>query len=322
MKREGYKVEECTAAEGAEFPARRALKALQDTIGREDRFVVIEDGGYITPLLHEDEFASLRDQCIGVVEQTTKGLRSVKAVDQSRGLRLPIVAVAESDLKLRLEAAEVGEALAFTLESYFRQTLDTHLHRVPTLVIGYGAVGRPLAEALASRGAKVTVFDLDPNRQIEASVNKLVDTVDSLDDLSQYRLVVGTTGTTSLKSDLLSAASDGIILASGSSDRLEFDLTGLIQQVAQPLDANVIQQDLRTTYNLRNGRSVSLLCDGYPINFIIGDGIAKSVIDPILTELVAGAVLLATGIIQGPGIKRLPKELEQELWHLYRTLHP
>jgi S-adenosylhomocysteine hydrolase len=87
------------------------------------------------------------------------------------------------------------------------------------------------------------------------------------------------------------------------------------------LDKNVTQEDLLTKYRLTNGRTVSVLCDGYPINFIIGDGIAKSVIDPILTELIAGATLLSDGTIRGAGIQRLPKKLEEEIWKFYRTVN-
>jgi len=322
LRGKDYNVEECTAAEETEEPARRVLLQIRSSLEGDARFLVIEDGGYVTPMLHTDEFADLRKRCIGVVEQTTKGMRAIRGVKEGAGLRLPVVAVAESELKLRLEAGEVGDALAFTLENYFRQVLGTPLSRLPTLVIGFGPVGRNLASALAGRGARVSVFDSNYLLRIEATVHKPggFNVLESLDDLSPFKLIVGTTANTSLDKDALLRTADGVILASGSSDRLEFDLAGLRDHVAQPLDDNVVLDGFITRYRLDNGRSIGVLCDGYPINFIIGDGIAKSVIDPILTELLAGATLIAERVFSQPGIHPLPPTLERDLWELYRKL--
>lgn len=321
LREKRYNVEECTAAEETEEPARRVLLQLRSRLEDEARFLVIEDGGYITPMLHTDEFADLREKCIGVVEQTTKGMRAIRGLEKGAGLRLPVVAVAESDLKLRLEAGEVGEALTFTLESYFRQ-LGRPLSQIPALVLGFGPVGKNLAGALAGRCARVSVFDSNYLLQIEARSHKprVFDALESLDDLSPFKLIVGTTANTSLDEHALLRTADNVILASGSSDRLEFDLAGLRHHVAKPLDDNVILDGFVTRYRLDNGRSIGVLCDGYPINFIMGDGIAKSVIDPILTELLAGATLIAERAFPGPGIHPLPPGLEKQLWEWYRKL--
>jgi S-adenosylhomocysteine hydrolase/HD superfamily phosphohydrolase len=322
LRDKGYVIHDCTAAEGTEGPARRALLELRDKLSGAEQFVVVEDGGYITPMLHTAEFASLRERCIGVVEQTTKGIRSIKVVAENPGLKLPVISVAESQLKLSIEASEVGDALAVTLESYFRRFRGVPLNRLPTLVVGFGAVGRNLALALAMRGAKVTIYDLEPAARYEALASKVgsFDVLESLDDLSPFRLIVGTTGKTSLDIATILKCADGAILASGSSDRLEFDVGKLREHVAQPIDKNIIVDKWSTRYQLNNGRTIEVLCDGYPINFILGDGIAKAVIDPILTELLAGALILAQNQQTNPGIHPLPKELEKELWQLYRSL--
>jgi S-adenosylhomocysteine hydrolase len=104
-------------------------------LDHEARFFVIEDGGYVTPLLHTDEFATLRGKCMGVVEQTTKGLRAIRTLVERPGLNLPVVAVAASRLKLQLEAAEVGDALAFTLEHYFRMEQQVSVAGLSTLLL-------------------------------------------------------------------------------------------------------------------------------------------------------------------------------------------
>lgn len=321
LRGKGYRIEECTAAEGTEEPARRVLQDVRSMLTGDMRFFVIEDGGYVTPMLHSEDFIDLRERCIGVVEQTTKGLREIRKIQKAVGLRLPVVAVADSKLKLALEASEVGEALAFALETYYRRTLGIPLTGISTLVIGFGAVGRNLAHALRNRGARVSVYDREFDRRVEATAQKPVgfDSPESLDKLP-FKLIVGTTGGTSLTVQTLLTAEDGVILASGSSDRLEFDLEGIREHISEPVDENILLEGLITRYRLKNGRSIRLLCEGYPINFIIGDGIAKSVIDPILTQLLAGAALICEKKITEPNIHNVPSSLEENLWTLYRKL--
>jgi len=319
---QGYNMELCTAAEGPIEPARRVLHNLQHQIAATQRFIVVEDGGYVAPLLHNQEFAGLRERCLGVVEQTTKGIRNVRAIADAGGLRIPVVSVAESWLKQHLEAPEVGDALAFALEEYFRKDLGRPLTSQSALVLGYGAVGRGLCMSLTNRGARISVFDTDSRRAIEASAQRPYNfsVITTLDDLSPYALIVGTTGTTSLKLESMLTVRDGVILASGSSDRLEFDIDGLRSRVKDPVDDNIAIEGWQTKYRLNDGCRVGVLCDGYPINFVIGEGIAKSVIDPILAELVAGAVLLADSDITGTGVHQVPQETEEELWTVYRQL--
>jgi uncharacterized protein len=314
----GYRVQRCTAAESTSEPATRALRELARELPSDGRVLVVEDGGFITPLLHQDEFASLRSRCLGAVEQTTKGLRNIERIQP---LLLPVVSVAGSVLKLRLEAADVGDALGFTIESYVRTKLGQTLGQVPTLVVGFGAVGRSLAAALAQRQCEVTIFDKELEARIEASVYKAhrLGVLETLDDLSRFRLVIGTTGSTSINRQSLLTLPDGAVLASGSSDRLEIDLAALIEEVRLPSDENVKVDGLITYYTLRNNRTIGVLCDGYPINFILGDGIAKTVIDPILAELLAGAVALANRMFPAAGIHKLSREVEQELWRYYAT---
>jgi adenosylhomocysteinase len=297
------------------------LADLRRFLKPSDKFVVVEDGGFIAPLLHSVDFSDMREGCIGVVEQTSKGIKNDHVLANASGLKIPVVSVAESWLKLRLEAPEVGEALGFVVEHFVRRYLKRPLN-LKVLVIGYGAVGRELAMSLANRGATVTVYDNDPRKQVEATVQRPYHfrVLSDLGDISGQELIMGTTGTTSLDLDILLKASDGTILASGSSDRLEFDIDGIRSHLANPVDESVVLDAYVTWYRLNDGRRLGMLCDGYPINFVLGEGIAKSVVDPILAELIAGAVLLADGKITTPGINSVPEDLESEFWSEYERI--
>src|ERR1051325_229242 len=314
----GYRVEVCTASESTEEPARRALLELGGRLQPGERFLVVEDGGYITPMLHTNEFAGLRERCVGVVEQTTKGLRAIENVSP---LKLPVISVAASRLKLMLEAADVGDALGFTLEGYFRNAIQKPLSVISTLVVGFGVVGSRLALSLQQRGSTVSIYDRDVFRQIEARVQRPggFRVLEALDDLSGYDLVVGTTGGTSIPAPSLLTASEGTLFASGSSDRLEIDLAGLLQHVKAPYEQNIEIDGLVTYYTLTSERRIGVLCDGYPINFVMGDGISKGVIDPILAELVAGALMVCRQALPA-GIHELPRDTEESLWELYKRL--
>jgi S-adenosylhomocysteine hydrolase len=222
-----------------------------------------------------------------------------------------------------LEAPAVGEALAQLIAKIAQSVEQWHLPSVNALVVGCGSIGEKLTEALLSRRFKVTAYDRDPMKRRKAKeLRHGPELIDDLDDLSPFRIVIGTTGETSLGVTALLSLSHNVILASGSSDRLEIDMDALIGLVRDS-NRDIWMRDDFTIFRLmKENREIRLLCDGYPINFIIGEGISKAVIDPILAELIAGVVCLFTPNANSKkGIIMLPQSTEEEIDKLFQKYH-
>ncbi len=296
-------------------------KEQKETLGR---VLVIEDGGYVVPLIHK-KYQNVLDNTIGAVEQTMRGIWNDREVkNDGTDLKIPIASVAEAKLKGFFEPPHVAEAVIKNIESWIP---DSTLAGMRVAVIGYGAIGKQVVAKLTGRGAKVTVYDTDSNRILEAD-NQGYNTADSaLDAVSGVQLVVGCSGRGSLGRSEILALQHGAMLASASSELREFAIDEL-KHLSKDHRLFLAPDDRQagTTFVLRKrNREVVLLADGYPVNFWGMNSMPDQVSDPIMCLLLLSAVAIATGLISEPGIdsdivNALASEYEiAELYHDHYT---
>jgi S-adenosylhomocysteine hydrolase len=309
-------------------------KILEDAINicdknRYQKIIIIEDGGYFVPLLHK-EFSNKIQHCLGAVEQTTRGLRNDQKIGKTN-LKIPIINVARSRLKSDIEAPEVAETLSSNVKNICASNkINFHPKHTKILVLGYGHIGRFLVEKLASKGFNVTIYDKKKQRRDEArNDHKIkeykINVLESLErgELSDFKFIIGITGYTSIKELNFLKFRHNVILASGSSERYEIDFESLEQLVKPPKEKNVKRGDIKflTNYHLRNGNIVRILCDGEPINFPLSGGIPPITIEPVLMQLLWGAVAVASIYKKSKaGIKKFPKSEEEKIMEIFEAL--
>jgi S-adenosylhomocysteine hydrolase len=104
--------------------------------------------------------------------------------------------------------------------------------------------------------------------------------------------------------------SNGAILVSASSDKIEFDI--------DELDAIATKRNripgVGTEYFIERASRIDsclLVGDGYPINFFRGSGIPNQSIDPILTQLLLGSVQIASEQLP-PGVNTYTDKLLED----------
>lgn len=257
------------------------------------KIIVIEDGGYLVPFLHRN-YNKGENFCIGAVEQTTKGLRKDKELEELKKktgekLHFPILNVAKSHFKDEYEAPLVGDAVYFSIIKLLR---DEIFAGKKALVVGFGAIGRHVADALRKNGVIVKVFDSEPERLVAAKIRGF-ETHDSPLELAKgTKLVIGTTGDQSIKREILENMENGTVLVSASSDQIEID----IEHLKRMCHSFQYIEGLGTKYRKKKGEgddTYLLLADGFPINFYFASGIPNKAIDPILAQLFIGATYLA-----------------------------
>lgn len=267
------------------------LNEIKYRIEREGKyFIVVEDGGYITPLLHE-EFSELLPKCKGVVEQTTKGIRRDRRI---RRKKVPILNVAECDFKRMYEPPFIAEAVVHNIRNMLP---DKNFAGQYALVIGYGAIGRKIVSSLCnSLGMKVYVVEKSSEALLDASNDKFV--VKALPPneiktiIGECMLIVGATGAQSIGRSEITLLKHGAILVSASSDRDEINVEELESLMGkkenkEDLLSSRDGQKVGTAYTLEllNSKKVLLLADGYPINFYYSESVPNESFDPILTLL-------------------------------------
>jgi S-adenosylhomocysteine hydrolase len=269
-------------------------RAYERHLKNGDPILVIDDGGYASKYIAQ-HYAGKED-LFKVVEQTTRGLTEIANLETKP--KFPIVNVAGSFGK-RFESAQVGDAVVQSVR-HVLEAMGTTVARKDILVVGAGKVGQGVAEAFRGDNARVTIYDpyltYDRRRELERLGFKVI--TDKKEALDSKFLVVGCSGHRSI--DLSDFEKDPdrktpVFFASSSSKRVEIDVGGLAKlatdeegKLRRILAARVNEQE-SWHYWLADGRIVTALADGLPINFQDVNSIAPELIDHTMALMILGA---------------------------------
>jgi len=273
--------------------------------------VILEDGGYAAPILHDDPLKKHINQCLGVVEQTKNGLWLDRRIND---LQVPIVHVAESILKDSVEGPAVGEAIVRTLED-FLGSVGVSLSGKEVLVLGYGTIGMNVSKKLKSRNAIVMCYDTKTERNIAARLDGFV-TDTKTNVVGKADVVIGCTGSRSIGRDEFFALKHGAYLASASSKNIEIDLEelALVAGKTKRIGKEIVK------FELINNKDVFLFSNGFPINFRGKFSVPKDVMDLILSELFTCTLDLIEKRSE-PGIYPISYENESKIASLWEKIY-
>jgi len=283
------------------------------------RVLLIDDGGRAIRLLHSDEFSDIRDR-FTCVEQTRCGIRTIEDLD----VRIPVVNVAESWVKLEHESPMIAESVS---QELCRQlvALDTAGIRVGerALIIGYGAIGRAVSADLRQRGCRVAIHDRNEEQRTVAEVDGYPVYRDLRTAMGREACVIlGCTGKPVFDQGDYAHIPDGAILVSASSADVEFrawqlrvagECMGRPEAWGGPVDATDASHPCFSLFRIANGgRRFYLVNGGFPVNFNGG-------IDPIPpNKIQLTRALLYLGALQAssetePGIHELSNRFQHRL---------
>jgi len=274
-----------------------------------DPLALYEIGGYFAPVVNSCA-ERWPGRLLGVVEDTEAGHRRYLDAEP---LAIAAYSVARSPLK-RPEDVLVGESIAFSVEGLLRR-LDRPLRGVSATVLGYGSVGSATAGSLASRGARVTVWDPDPGQRIAALASGFL-TPAREDAIRAAELLIGTSGEVSVGADDLSLLRPGCILASGSSRRTEFELGSIERRTVLERAGGIPSLE---ALSLPPGGEAYLAYAGFPVNF--GDAASiGAFLQLSQAEGLAAICRLADGV-SPPGLQEAPEEVRLEIARLWLDSH-
>jgi adenosylhomocysteinase len=229
--------------------------------------LVFDDGALLIAACNErDDLASL----IGAVEFTTSGHESL-STDEGRA-RFPVIDVGLSFCKYELgNVYGTGVSALVAIEV----AANVHLSGKRVLVIGYGAVGRSVAQSARSLGATALVTDSKLKNLARAHFDGHV--VGAVEDLvGTADLVITCSGSASvLTSELLTSLPDNAIVANVGCFANEIDLVGLRRGARE----SVVRARQIETFRLHDGRRVHVLANAELVNLAIGRGWPIELID-------------------------------------------
>ncbi|MBL8151831.1 MAG: hypothetical protein JNN15_18060 [Blastocatellia bacterium] len=242
-----------------------ALKASQQPL------LVQEVGGYLAKA--SARLASFA-HFLGVVEDTNNGHW---LYENTSPHPIPVLSMAQSPLKA-VEDSIIGDAVLFSIERVLREEFAAICQGLRSAVIGFGKIGRSTAVALKGREAVVSIYDINPAKNMSAKVEGFFP-MPLHQLLQESDLVVGCTGQTSIRLVDMPFLKDGAILASASSKAVEFALSDFERECRVEKFSDVVWR-----FTQPNGKRFYLLSKGTPINFRDGS-ILGTILDMIYCEL-------------------------------------
>lgn len=241
----------------------------------------------------------------GGLEATTSGLNVLR----DHEIPFPVFDWNSIPLKDRLENRfHVGSEIW----PVFSEVTWMSLFRRSVLVVGYGPVGKGIAERARDLGAIVYVVDLDAVRLIEAQHHGCVP-VSMKEGLARCQIVVTATGVDGVLGEhYLRQARPGTIFFNAGHSNQEIDIDWLYRQPYQRMKAHVERFDLNATH-------IFLLAKGSLLNLAAETGAAGADLFDLYTAIMLrGISWLFDGGANGapPGVQPYPADLEQEIARL------
>jgi adenosylhomocysteinase len=246
----------------------------------------------------------------GALEATTSGLNLLK----KHSLPFPVFDWNSIPLKDRLENRfHVGDGIW----PAFSHVTGMSLFGRRVLVIGYGPVGKGIAERARNLGAIVHVTDLNPVRLIEARHHGC-EAVSLDEGLARCGIIVTATGVEGvLREEHLRQVRPGAMLCNAGHSNREIDIDWLYRQPQQRMKAHIERFELGDTF-------LFLLAKGSLLNLAAGTGAhGLDLFDPYAAVMLAGIAWMFDGIPEDiqPGLQLYPARLEREIAELSVQIH-
>lgn len=241
---------------------------------------LLDDGSHLIRMAHDSQRApSALDSLLGAAEETTSGLRPLRAMEAAGTLRIPVMASNDARSKTLFDNAYgTGQSCLLTI----LDLLDPSFQGYPlpgqhVVVAGYGDVGKGCARLAAALGARVSVAEVDPVRALQARMDGY-GTGTLVDLAARADLCVSATGVAdTISRDVLNALPDGAVVAVAGGVDQEVALDDALEAGAQWLHA----PGMRAVERLRlpSGRELLVADRGGCVNCTAGEGNPIEIMD-------------------------------------------
>lgn len=274
--------------------------------------LIIDDGADLSIMAIKNE---MYYSIFGVSEETTTGVRRLKALEKEGILKFPAVAVNDAKGKY-LYDNRFGSGQS-VVDGLIRST-NSMMGGKEAVVVGYGWVGKGVAERLRGLGARVTVVEADPFKALEAYFDGYK--VTNMEEAARYGdLFVTCTGNVKvITGKHMLNMKDGVFLSNAGHFDVEVDMAWLRENAKYLGEArpNV------SSFMLPNGRRVYVLAEGRLVNLGAADGHPIEIMDLSFSLQLQSALYLSEnrGKLQNK-VYNVPEEVDKKVVETFLDLN-
>jgi adenosylhomocysteinase len=271
--------------------------------------ITMDDGADLVSMLHKDR-TELIDELKGSTEETTTGVNRLRAMARDGALKMPVIAVNESETK-HLFDNRYGTGQS-TIDGIIRAT-NLLLAGKNLVVVGYGWCGKGVSSRAKGLGANVIVVEINPVRAIEALMDG--HRVHSMSEAAPIGdIFVTVTGNKHvIRKKHFNSMKDGAIVCNSGHFDVELDLPGLRELAREDREVRPFVQE----FKLLDGRRINVLGEGRLINLAAAEGHPASVMDMSFANQALAAEILAKAPERMSNVvHRVPEDIDREVARL------
>ena len=268
--------------------------------------ITMDDGADLLSGVFKER-TDLISQMLGSTEETTTGVIRLKAMAADQALKLPVIAVNDSDTK-HLFDNRYGTGQS-TVDGVIRAT-NVLLAGKTFVVGGYGHCSRGIAERAQGMGANIIVTEVDPVRALEAGMDGY--RVMPMKEAAKHAdfIVTATGGRDIVDGEDFANMKDGAIVANSG----HFDIEINIPELEKMSTGKTQPRAFVDEYTLEDGRRIRILGEGRLINLASAEGHPSAVMDmSFANQALAAEHLVKHSSEMDNEVHSLPPEVDQEI---------
>ena len=271
--------------------------------------LILDDGGDLTKVMHEQHADLMRDQVRGISEETTTGVRRLAQMAAEGSLLVPAINVNDSVTKSKFDNLY---GCRESLVDGIRRATDVMLSGKVAVVAGFGDVGKGSAASLRNAGARVLVTEIDPICALQAAMEGYeVTTMDAAAPRADV-FVTATGNTDVITLDHMRAMKDRAIVCNIGHFDNEIEVAALSNFVWEEVKPQVDQ------IRFPDGHRIILLARGRLVNLGCATGHPSFVMSASFTNQVLAQIELWTRSDRyTPTVHVLPKHLDERVASLH-----
>lgn len=233
--------------------------------------IIIDDGGDLVTMIHEN-YPELIPDVIGGCEETTTGILRLQAMNREKRLLFPMMLVNDAACK---HFFDNRYGTGQSVWDGINRTTNLIVAGKYVVVAGYGWCGKGVAMRAKGLGAKVIVTEVDPVKAMEAVMDGFR-VMPMSEAAAEGDIFVTVTGCEDvITKEHFLKMKDGAICCNAGHFDCEVSVSDL-KEIA--VKESVARQNIQQ-YDLPNGRKVYVLAEGRLVNLAAGDGHPAEIMD-------------------------------------------
>lgn len=268
--------------------------------------VIIDDGGDLVNLIHNEYPEKIKD-VIGGCEETTTGIIRLIAMNKANALKFPMVLVNNADCK-HLFDNRYGTGQS--VWDGINRTTNLIVAGKNVVVAGYGWCGKGVAMRAKGLGASVIVTEIDPIKAMEAVMDGFkVMKMDEAAKIGDFFITV--TGCKDVITERhFNVMKDGAICCNAGHFDCEVNVKRLSEIAVQKKKA----RNNIDGFILKDGRQINVIAEGRLVNLAAGDGHPAEIMDmSFAIQALSALYLVKNKNNLNSMIIDVPKEIDREV---------